>query len=102
MPSTNLSIDDLRFRRRPADECDIVVYGQTVGSVMRRPDIANPDGGWFYVIHLYDDRRGPKQVDHRDEVRSTIAAMLVERDLVPCTPPPVHPDYAARRQHRPA
>ncbi len=101
MPSTNLSIGDVKFRRRAAGECDIVVYGQTVGTVMRRPDIANPDGGWYFVIHLYDDRRGPRQLDDRDEVRSEIASMLVERDLVPWTPPPVHPDHAFRRQHRP-
>ena len=100
MPSTNFSIDDLRFRRRGDDECDIVVYGQIVGSVMRRPDIANPDDGQYFVIHLYDDRRGPKQLDDRDAVRSEIASMLVERDLVPWTPPPVHPNYATRRQHR--
>lgn len=99
---SGFSIDDLRFRRRGDDECDIVVYGTAVGTVMRRPDIANPDGGWFYVIHLYDDRRGLKQLDDRDQVRSAIASMLVERDLVPWTPPPVHPDYAASRQHRPA
>ena len=98
---SGFSIADLRFRQRGDDECDIVVYGMTVGSVMRRPDIVNPDGGWFYVIHLYDDQHGPKQLDDRDAVRSTIASMLVERDLVPSTPPPVHPDYAARRQHRP-
>ena len=96
---SGFSINDLRFRRRGDDECDIDVYGQTVGTVMRRPDIANPDGGRFYVIHLYDDRRGPKQLDDRDAVRSTIASILVERNLVPSTPPPVHPDYAARRQH---
>ena len=99
---SGFSIGDLRFRRRGDDECDIVVYGQTVGTVMRRPDIANPDGGSFYVIHLYDDRHGPTQLDNRDAVRSAIASMLVERDLVPWTPPPVHPDCAARRQHRPA
>ncbi len=96
---SGFSIDDLRFRRRGDDECDIVVYGMTVGTVMRRVDIANPGGGRFYVIHLYDDRRGPKQIDDRNAVRGAIASMLVERDLVPSTPPPVHPDYAARRQH---
>ena len=99
---SGFSIADLRFRRRGDDECDIVVYGMTVGTVMRRPDIANPDGGRFYVIHLYDDRRGPKQLDDRNAVRSAIASMLVERELVPSTPPPVHPDYATRQQHRPA
>ena len=97
---SGFSIADLRFRRRGADECDVVVYGMTVGTVMRRPDIANPDGGRFFVIHLYDDRHGPKQLDDRDTVRSTIASMLVERDLVPSIPPPVHSDYAARRQRR--
>ena len=71
---SGFSIHDLRFRRRSDDECDIVVYGQTVGTVMRRPDIANPDGGRFYVIHLYDDRRGPKQIDDREQVRSAIAS----------------------------
>ena len=99
---SGFSADDLRFRRRGDDECDIVVYGQTVGTVMRRGHIANPDGGSFYVIHLYDDRRGPMQLDDRDRVRSAIASMLVERDLVPSTPPPVHPDYATSRQYRPA
>ena len=100
---SGFSINDLRFRQRGDDECDIVVYGMTMGTVMRRPDIANPaSDGSFYVIHLYDDRRGPKQIDDRDQVRGAIAFMLVERDLVPSTPPPVHPDYAARRQHRPA
>ena len=99
---SGFSIDDLRFRRRGADECDIVVYSQTVGNVMRRPDIASPDGGWFYVIHLYDDRHGPKQLDDREQVRRTVTSMLIERDLLPSTPPPVHPDYTARRQHRSA
>ena len=99
---SGFSIDDLRFRRRGGDVCDIVVYGMTVGTVMHRPDIANPDGGRFYVIHLYDDRHGPMQLDDRDAVRGAIASMLVERDLVPSMPPPAHPDHAARRQHRPA
>ena len=102
MSASNLSVDDLRFRRRGDDECDVVVYGMTVGTVMRRRDIANPDGGRFYVIHLYDDRRGPKQIDDRDAVRSAIACMLIERDLVPSIPPPVHQDYAASQRHRPA
>ena len=97
---SGFSIDDLRFRWRGEDECDIVVFGMTVGTVMCRPDVANPDGGRFYVIHLYDDRHGPKQLDDHDAVRSTIASMLVERDLVPSTTPPVHPDYAGRQQHR--
>ena len=60
MSSSDFSARDVRFRRTGDDVCDIIVYGQTVGIVTRRPDIAAPDGGgWFYAVHLYDDRRGP-------------------------------------------
>ncbi len=99
MSSCGFSIHDIRFRRTSDDECAIVVHGQTVGTVMRRPDIANPDGGFFYAVHLMDDFRGPRLVDHRHEVRPVAAAMIAERDLAPWTPPPVHPDFA---RHRPA
>ena len=68
---------------------------------MRRPDIANRDGGFFYAIHTMDDFRGPRLVDHRDQVRPVAAAMIAERDLVPWTPPPVHPAFIERRD-RPA
>jgi len=101
MSSADFSVDDVVFRRTADGECNIVVFGETVGSVMKRADIANPDGGWYYVIHLADDCRGPRQVDDRDAVRATIAAMLIDRDLVPSTPPPVHPEFTERR-HRAA
>ena len=101
MSSADFSVNDVMFRRIAGDQCDIVVFGETVGSVVKRQDIASPDGGWFYVIHLADDYRGPRQVDDRDAVRATIARMLIERDLVPSTPPPLHPQFA-ERQHRAA
>ena len=101
MSSSGFSVSDVRFRRTGDNECDIVVHGQTVGIVTRRPDIAAPDGGWFYVVHLDDDFRGPRQVDDRDHVKAVAAAMIAERDLAPWTPPPMHPDFVARR-HRPA
>ena len=89
MSASNLSVDDLRFRRRGDDECDIVVYGQTVGSVMRRPDIANPNGG---QVLRHTPLRRPARFDATRPPRSRSAArspsMLVERDLVPSTPPP--------------
>ena len=90
------SIHDIRFRRTSDDECAIVVHGQTVGIATRRADIANPDGGFFYAVHLMDDFRGPRLVDHRDQVRPVAAAMIVERDLAPWTPPPVHPSSQDR------
>ena len=99
---SGFSMHDVRFRRTGGHECNILVYGEVVGTVMGRPDLANPTGGRFYVVHLYDDRRGPRHVDDRDAVRGAIASMLVERGLVPPMPPPAHPDHTARRQHRPA
>ena len=97
MSAADFSIRDVMFRRNGDHECDIVVFGETVGSVMKRPDIADPDGGWFYAVHLADDFRGPVLVDDRHAVRSEIARMMVERDLVPSTPPPVHPGFIPHR-----
>ena len=101
MSSADFSVNDVMFRRTADDQCDIVVFGESVGAVMKRPDVASSDGGWYYVIHLADDYRGPRQVDDRDAVRATIANMLIERDLVPSMPPPVHPEFS-RHQHRAA
>ena len=97
MSAADFSIRDVMFRRTVGNECDIVVFGETVGSVMERPDIASPDGGWFYAVHLADDLRGPVLVDDREEVRSEIARMMVERDLVPSLPPPAHPGFIPYR-----
>ena len=99
---SGFSMHDVKFRRCDGNACDILVHGEVVGTVMGRPDLANPAGGRFYLVHLYDDRRGPRQVKDRDAVRGAIASMLVERGLVPPMPPPTHPDHAARRRHRPA
>ena len=98
MSGRDLSIRDIRFRRRLDDECDIVVFGETVGIVTRRPDIADPDGeGVYFALHLYDDRRGPKLVDDRDAIKPAIARMLADRDRVPAAPPPVHRAFSDRR-----
>ena len=98
MSAADFSIRDVMFRRTVGNECDIVVFGETVGSVTRRPDIASPDGGWFYAVHLADDFRGPVLVDDRGAVRGEIARVMVERDLVPSIPPPVHPNFAEQAQ----
>ena len=92
MSGTGFSIRDVKFRRRLDHECDIVVFGKTVGIVTRRPDIADPKPDrFYYALHLYDDNRGPRTVDDRDAVKPAVARMLVDRDLVPATPPPTHP-----------
>ena len=96
MSSADFSIRDVMFRRTADDECDIVVFGETVGSVMKRPDVASHDGGRFYAAHLPDDPRGPVLIDRRETVRAIVADMLLQRDLVPSTPPPVHPEFTGR------
>ena len=100
MSSTGFSIRDVKFRRRLVDECDIVIHGETVGTVMKRRDIADPDGaGVYFALHLFDDHRGPVLVDEREAIKPTIARMLVDRNLVPWTPPPVPSECAGLRQH---
>ena len=100
MSSCDFSIREVRFRRRLDHECDIVIHGETVGTVTKRPDIADPDGaGVYFALHLFDDHRGPVLVDDREAVKPTVARMLVDRNLVPVTPPPVHPERAGQRQH---
>ena len=101
MSSTGFSIHDVKFRRRLEGECDIVIHGETVGTVMKRRDIADPDGaGIYFALHLFDDHRGPVLVDDREAVKPTVARLLVDRNLVPWTPPPVRPERAKQRQHR--
>ena len=99
MSGTGFSIRDVKFRRRLDDECDIVVFSETVGTVTRRPDIADPKPDrFYYALHLYDDNRGPRTVDDLDAVKPAIARMLIDRDLVPVVPPQVHPQIAMQRQ----
>ena len=95
--SARLALDDIRFRRGADDEWFIVVHGETVGTVMRRPDLAAADPGRvYYAAHLWDDHRGPCLVDDRRDVRPTVVRMLVERDLVPPAPL-VHPAFPERQ-----
>ena len=100
MSCADFSLHDVMFRRTVDDQCDIVVFGETVGTVMKRPDLASadPKRAHFYAAHLWDDARGPVLIDRREAVRPTIADMLLKRDLVPSTPPPVHPQFT-ERQH---
>ena len=99
MPSCNFSVSDIRFHSRLDHECDIVVFAETVGTITKRPDIADPDGkGFYFVLHLLDDHRGPVLVDDRDAVKPTVARMLVDRDLVPAVPPQVHPKPVDQHQ----
>ena len=88
---SSFSIHDVRFRRSGENECAIVVYGETVGTLTRHRDPCIADESRYYVVHLHDDPRGPRQVEHRGQIRLAAADMLWERDLVPPLPPPGHP-----------
>ena len=100
---SGFSMHDVKFRRTDAST------SATSSSTARSsapswgaPTSRTRPAAGSTLVHLYDDRRGPRQVKDRDAVRGAIASMLVERGLVPPMPPPTHPDHAARRRHRPA
>ena len=45
--------DDISFHRTADEECTIVVFGQSVGTLTRRPDVARDDPDRVYFIaHL--------------------------------------------------
>ena len=67
MSSSNFNARDITFRRSSEDEYTITVYGQNVGSVTRRIDYAIPDRSYYYVLHLSEDWKGPRQLDDRNE-----------------------------------
>ena len=93
--SGSITVDDLHFRRCGDDgEYAVTAFNQNVGSVLRRPDVASADPRHVFIVHLWDDPKGPTFIEDRREVRSTIVDLLIRRDLVPPAPPPVHPDFA--------
>ena len=59
---SGFSMSDVKFRRCGEDECDIVVYGQLVGTLTRCPDDSLSGRKHVYWVHLYDDFRGPRRV----------------------------------------
>ncbi len=56
------------FARLTPDESRIYAYGDHVGNVYRHRDILAPDRG-YYVVHLYEDPRGPRRVHDRRCIR---------------------------------
>ena len=91
MTPSQFCISDVLFRRTRDDECSIVVFGFNVGTLIRLRDLGDPDQPVYYVISLFRDTHGPRQVDHRSQIRLATADMLWERRLVPPTNQPPHP-----------
>ena len=59
---------NIRFKRTLPDHAHIYHGQELVGEVTRQPDLLNA-GSWLYVIHLFDDMRGPVRVHDRKRVR---------------------------------
>ena len=56
------------FKRTLPDHAHMYHGEELVGELTRQPDLLNC-GSWFYVIHLFDDMRGPVRVHDRKRVR---------------------------------
>lgn len=65
----------ITFKRINPRESRIYQEGDHVGDVYRQDDILNP-GSHYYVIHLDEDRRGPRRVHDRNRIRE-VAQRLV-------------------------
>ncbi|MDE0175501.1 MAG: hypothetical protein OYH76_18350 [Defluviicoccus sp.] len=96
MARSDFSIDDVLFRRTGDDLCAILVFGRQVGTLIRLRDHDDPADPWYYVISLLRDPEGPRQVEHRSQVRLAAADMLWQRGLVPFPDHPGHPLPASR------
>ncbi len=64
------------FKRLTPHESRIYADGDHVGDVYRQDDILSP-GQVFYVLHLFEDPRGPRRVHDRRRIRE-VAQRLVD------------------------
>ena len=56
--------------------------GEHVGNVYRQDDILVP-GQLFYVVHLFEDPRGPRRVHERHRIREVAEDLLASHPLWP-------------------
>ena len=69
------------FKRITPDESRIYdADGDHVGDVYRQDDILVP-GQVFYVLHLFDDPRGPRRVHDRGRIRDVAQSLLDSHPL---------------------
>ncbi len=64
------------FKRLTPRESRIYADGDHVGDVYRLDDILAP-GRVYYVVHLFEDPRGPRRVHDRRRIRD-VAQRLVD------------------------
>ena len=69
------------FKRLTPQESRIYdATGDHVGDVYRHDDILVP-GQVFYVVHLFDDPRGPRRVHDRGRIRDVAQSLLDSHPL---------------------
>ena len=74
-------MDSITFKRITPHESRIYdTVGDHVGDVYRQDDILSP-GQAFYVLHLFDDPRGPRRVHDRGRIRETAQRLLASHPL---------------------
>ena len=74
-------MDPITFKRITPRESRIYdADGDHVGNVYRQDDILAP-GQVFYVIHLFDDPRGPQRVHDRSRIREVAQCRLASHPL---------------------
>ncbi len=94
--SGRITVDDLHFRHCGDGEYAVIAFNENIGSVLRRLDVASAEPRHVFIAHMYDDAKGPVFIEDRREVRSAIVDLLIQRDLVPWAPPPVHPELTGQ------
>ncbi len=74
-------MDRITFKRITPQESRIYdADGDHVGDVYRHDDILAP-GQAFYVLHLFEDPRGPKRVYDRGRIRDVAQSLLDSHPL---------------------
>ncbi len=68
------------FKRVAPHESRIYADGDHVGDVYRQDDILAP-GQAFYVVHLFEDPRGPRRVHDRTRIRHLAQSLLDSHPL---------------------
>ncbi len=70
------------FKRLTPHESRIYSDGDHVGDVYRQDDILSP-GQVFWIVHLFDDPRGPRRVHERHRIREVAEDLLGSHPLWP-------------------
>ena len=68
-------MSNIVFKRVSPHESRIYQDGDCVGDVYRQEDILNA-GSHYYVVHLFEDCRGPKRVHERQRIRQVAQRMV--------------------------